>query len=373
MEPWEDVRPPTESPERAALTWRLVDRSPALRNDQQLTTIPSTTKNLDRPDALARDLERLVPGGVRRDVPMREMTRWRVGGPADFLVAPATSQQAAQVIEYLDRQSLSWITIGHTSNLLVNDAGVRGVIVQLAGRMADMKIDRTRVWAQAGIWVPQFSSRIGRSGLTGAEHTIGIPGTLGGLVCMNGGSMRKGIGDSLVDVECVDRCGNRFRLAREECEFNYRRSAIQTHGWTVTEATFQFEFGDAPAIRRQMLSTLKQRRLKFPLKQPNCGSVFVSNPAMYAKYGPPGAVIERCGMKGFRVGDAEVSHRHANFIVNRGRATAADILQVIHEIRRVSLEQMDCELLCEVRHLAIDCRVLPAHEVDNPTSSSTTV
>jgi UDP-N-acetylmuramate dehydrogenase len=180
---------------------------------------------------------------------------------------------------------------------------------------------------------------------------------------MNGGSQRKGIGDHLVSCRCVDRVGELFELTREECQFAYRQSTIQANQWLVLDATFRLEFGNAVEIRREMLKILQERRKKFPLKEPNCGSVFVSDPAMYAQWGPPGAVIERCGLKGRRQGGAEISQRHANFIVNRNGGTAEDILFLIRLIRETAMEQLGCQLNCEVRYVAEDGSVEPAHEV----------
>ncbi len=307
-------------------------------------------------------LESLAPGAVRSDVPLGGISRWRVGGSADFMVSVDSPKQLSELLRFLEQQQSNWLIIGHTSNLLFCDAGVRGVILQVADGMSDMHIDGNIVRAQGGIWIPGFASRVGRSGLTGIEHTVGIPGTLGGLVCMNGGSMRQGIGDRLIEARCLDRAGNEIILNREQCEFAYRKSKIQEQGWIVTEASFQLEFGNPAGIRKDMLQILKQRRGKFPLKKPNCGSVFVSDPAMYKRWGPPGAIIEKCGLKGQRVGGAVISPMHANFIVNEGQATANDILELICQIRESAKNQFDCELKSEVRFVTERCEMRPAHE-----------
>src|SRR5690606_33120726 len=138
------------------------------------------------------------------------------------------------------------------------------------------------------------------------------PGTLGGLVYMNGGSQRKGIGDHVVEVNTVTRAGERKSYTREQCLFQYRASVFQRVDEIITGARFEFEYGDPQSIRRELLTILRSRRAKFPQKQPNCGSVFVSNPAMYADYGPPGKVIEACGLKGVVQGHAQISPLHAN-------------------------------------------------------------
>jgi len=311
------------------------------------------------------ELKVLVPSGVHCNVTMHTMTRWRVGGPVDFLIRPSTADQIVSTIQFLNASSIPWLVIGHTSNLLIGDEGIRGAVIQISDAMSQMNITETTVWGQAGIWVPGFSSKVGRSGLTGLEHTVGIPGTLGGLVCMNGGSMRKGIGDHLISCKCIDSNGQQFELNRDQCGFAYRESLIQKNGWIVTEACFELEFGQAAQIRSAMLRILRERRKKFPLKQPNCGSVFVSNPKMYETWGPPGAVIERCGFKGFTIGGAQVSMNHANFIVNTGTATANDILNVIFEIKQAAKSRLGCDLDCEVRYVTANAKVLPAHQMFN--------
>ncbi len=308
-------------------------------------------------------LRELVPGGVMADVLMSETTRWKIGGPADFVVRPKSNAEVANTIQFLATHDIPWLTIGHSSNLLVSDQGIRGVVVQIAQRMSSMRIDGQAVTAQAGIWVPGFARQLGMAGLSGAEHIIGIPGTLGGLICMNGGSQRRGIGENIKLVTCVDRAGRLFELNREQCGFSYRQSEIQQHHWTVLDAQLEFIRGDRKSICREMRTILASRRKKFPLKLPNCGSVFVSDPAMYEAFGPPGSIIERCGLKGTRYGGAQISHHHANFIVNLGNAKATDVLHLIELIRNTAKASQACDLQCEVRFVSPDCSIEPAHHV----------
>lgn len=312
---------------------------------------------------LLRKLQELVPGGVMADVLMREITRWKIGGPADFVVRPKSVNEVADTIQFLSTNDIPWLTIGHSSNLLVSDQGIQGVVVQIAHRMSNMRMDGEAVTAQSGIWVPEFARRLGKAGLSGAEHIIGIPGTLGGLICMNGGSQRKGIGENIKLVTCVDRQGRLFNLSREQCGFSYRQSEIQKQNWIVLDAQLEFTRGENRSICRELREILASRRKKFPLKLPNCGSVFVSDPAMYEAFGPPGSIIERCGLKGTRFGDAQISNHHANFIVNLGNAQATDILHLVQLIRKAANETHGCDLQCEVRFVSPDCSIQPAHHV----------
>ena len=282
---------------------------------------------------------------------------------ADFVVTPGSIDQLVDTIGFLSRAGLPWLVVGHTSNLLVADEGVRAIVIQLSGSLSRVDIDGTIVRAEAGVWVPRFAHGVASNGLSGLEHIIGIPGTLGGLVCMNGGSLRKAIGEHIVEVECVDRNGHRFKLSQQDCAFGYRKSAIQANQWIVLEATFRLEHGDKKLTRQKMLDIMRDRKRKFPLKQPNCGSVFISDPDLYKRYGPPGAILEKCGLKGRVIGGAEISSCHANFIVNTGGAKAVDILRLITLSRSLASELIGAELACEVRYLCPDGTILPAHEV----------
>ena len=296
---------------------------------------------------------------------MHELTRWRVGGPADLIVEPSSTEETARLILSLNENKVPWLVIGHTSNLLVCDVGIRAIVIRIAERMTGIKFQGTKAWAQAGLWVPHFASAVGRRGLSGIEHTIGIPGTLGGLVCMNGGSMRKGIGENVASVTCVAPSGDLIELDHSGCDFSYRSSRIQRERLIVTEANFQFTPRDRHDACREMLKILRERSKKFPRKLPNCGSVFVSNPSMYERHGPPGAVIEKCGLKGLTHGGAQISPLHANFIVNLGTATSSDILKLIHTTRDRVKSIFHLDLECEVRFVNEQGKVLPAHKTHN--------
>tara|TARA_Y100001968_G_C19399006_1_gene739969 strand:- start:480 stop:1106 length:627 start_codon:yes stop_codon:yes gene_type:complete len=191
-----------------------------------------------------------------------------------------------------------------------------------------------------------------KAGLTGAEHMAGIPGTLGGLVCMNGGSQRKAVGLAVCEVTSVSRNGELIHREGDDCGFGYRQSVFQCNGEIIGEVVLRFEHShDRAEVRREILSILRSRRAKFPQKQPNCGSVFKSNPTMYAEVGPPGSIIEKLGFKGIRSGGAVVSETHANFIVNDGGASAVDVLNLIKIIKAAVQKQTGYELESEVRYV----------------------
>ncbi|MBW2452303.1 MAG: UDP-N-acetylmuramate dehydrogenase [Deltaproteobacteria bacterium] len=300
-------------------------------------------------------------GRIQKNAPLNAQNTWRIGGPADLLIQPSTVAQVAAVVKFTTEKDIPLIVIGQGSNLLFDDAGLRGVVLKLGPEFRNVSISGQTVRALGGVWVPNLARRALHAGLAGLEHIIGIPGSLGGLVLMNGGSHRRGIGDHITRVKIVDRSGTVDWLNREECQFSYRKSALQDIGAIVVEVELVCPYGDRRKIRRLMLDDLRERRGKFPRKQPNCGSVFLSTASMHASVGPPGKIIEDAGLKGWCIGGAEVSSLHANFIVNRGNATSQDILQLIQHIRQTVLERIGFQLECEVRYVSPQGAVMPAH------------
>lgn len=317
------------------------------------------------PETLVSELERLCPGGVLRDVPLAAISQWRIGGRADLILRPGSAGELARLRAWFHERGLPHLVIGATTNLLFADAGLRVPCLQIGARMSRISAgsEAGEIEVEAGAWVPGLARRIMQMGLTGAEHICGIPGTLGGLVCMNGGSQRKGIGSSILSVEAIDPEGRRIRRETAECGFAYRRSVFQENGEIVASARLRFVPADRGEVRREMLAILGDRRRKFPRKTPNCGSVFKSNPAMYDEIGPPGAAIERLGFKGRRIGAAQVAPLHANFIVNTGGAQAADVLALIREVRSAVLESTGYAMETEALFVGPWGQIAPADRI----------
>lgn len=299
-------------------------------------------------------------GACHFDAALADYSTWRIGGPADLLVEPARIDQVADVVRFVRSHGIPLVVIGQGSNLLFDDAGLRGVVLRIGANLSRLEIDAGHILAEGGVWVPELARQAMRAGLAGLEHTIGIPGTLGGLVLMNGGSHRKGIGENIRRVWVVNRDGRQVVLDREECRFSYRHSALQEAGAVVVKVELECAAADPARIRREMLADLRERRAKFPRKLPNCGSVFLSTTAMHATVGPPGKIIEEAGLKGCRVGQAEVSPRHANFIVNLGGATSGDVLALITHIRSTVHAGIGFDLRCEVRYVSPQGEIMPA-------------
>lgn len=313
------------------------------------------------PLLLAR-LQAIADLDIHLNVDLSGISRWKIGGVADCVVCPHSTDALQQVMQVTHALQMPTTVVGLTSNLLFAQNGVRALVVHIGKPMSRCNVDGNRVSSQAGIWVPGFARQIARSGLSGAEHMAGIPGTLGGLICMNGGSQRKGVGDHLLTVTAVDAQGQRHRYEREQCQFAYRSSVFQANGQIIAEAEFEYpSAADRRQTRQQMKRILEERRHKFPQKQPNCGSVFVSNPALYDCLGAPGAVIEKCGLKGMIHGGAEISPRHANFIINRGNATTADVLYLIDYIRQTVQRKTGFDLVAEAKYMDSLGRIMPAH------------
>ncbi|WP_027832635.1 UDP-N-acetylmuramate dehydrogenase [Marinobacter sp. HL-58] len=277
-------------------------------------------------------LQEISPGGVICNISLAEISQWQIGGIADLLIQPTSQAEIIELLQWFYNRDIKPVIIGLTSNLLFSDEGIRVPIIQVGTNLNAIQIMGTEVVAEAGVWVPSLARKLMQHSLTGGEHVSGIPGTLGGLICMNGGSKQKGIADNIVWVESVDRSGRLYRRSVEDCDFAYRRSIFQNNNEIVVGAKLKFSHSDRNGIRRDMLNILRDRRKKFPRKKPNCGSVFKSNPAMYSEFGPPGKVIEELGFKGMKIGGAQVSDQHANFIVNTGEAKAKDVKRLIKNI-----------------------------------------
>lgn len=315
------------------------------------------------------ELEALCPGGLMRDVNLSAISWWRIGGRADIVLRPSTTEEVASLLRWFNARQIRPVVIGQTTNLLFDDTGLRAPCIQIGSRMADVAIYGPLVQAQAGAWVPGLARKLMQAGLSGAEHTCGIPGTLGGLVCMNGGSQRKGIGSNILSVDSVDATGTARRHDAADCGFAYRQSVFQTNGAVITAVRLRFDPRPRADIRSEMRTILADRRRKFPRKQPNCGSVFKSNPAMYNEVGPPGVVIERLGFKGRREGGALVTPLHANFIVNSGGATARDVLTLIAEIGDAVEKATGHRMEAEACFVRADGLIHPADKVSKKSTS----
>lgn len=290
-------------------------------------------------------------GIVLFNVPLKKHCTWHIGGSTDVLIEPNDKERLADLIAFLNTRNIPWLVIGAGSNLLFDDKGFRGIIVKIARNLSNVFINDNMAVCQAGIWMPVLARKLGQAGLSGLEHTVGIPGNLGGLVTMNGGSQRMAIGNNIEYVEAIDTEGKIVRLTKEQCKFNYRSSVFQEGRLIIVEVGLRLRKMATSIIRKKMLAILKERRKKFPIKQPSCGSIFLSTPEIFEEIGAPAAILDKLGFKGYCIGGAQVSEKHANFIINTGTATARDVLELVSYLKENVRKRFGIILHCEFRYV----------------------
>ncbi|MFS0712931.1 UDP-N-acetylmuramate dehydrogenase [Microbacterium sp. 2P01SA-2] len=295
-------------------------------------------------------------------VDLSRISRWRVGGLAEAIVEPRSITELTDVVGLLADRPEPVLVVGDMSNVLFDSRGFDGVIVRASRALAAVRRDGNVVVAEAGIGIPRLARTTADMGLSGLEHTVGIPGTLGGLTVMNGGSQRKGVGTVVRRVRCIGLDGSDYNLTQEDCAFAYRSSTLQSMSAVVVEVELNLDAANPIDVHAEMDAVVESRRSRFPEDLPNCGSTFLSDPAMYASVGPPGRAIEDAGLKGYTVGGAQVSTQHANFVVNRGGARSDDVLAVIAHVRETVHRRTGFDLKCEVRFVSRDGKLVPAHE-----------
>lgn len=283
-----------------------------------------------------------IAGRLVSDEPMSRHTSWRVGGPAELFFEPASIDDLARFLGELDASvPVFWLGVG--SNLLVRDGGIRGVVV-CATKISRYleRIDELMVKAGAGVPCTQLARQCMRWGLAPSEFFAGIPGTLGGALAMNAGAHGGETWDRVESVRTIDRTGLIHERAPDEYSVGYRSVTGPRNEWFI-EARLRFE-ADAVASVERLNAMLERRKETQPLGLPSCGSVFRNPPGDHAA-----RLIEVAGLKGFSIGGAEVSTKHANFIINSKAATATDIEELIEHVRRTVCETSGIELVHEVR------------------------
>lgn len=291
----------------------------------------------------------LYPGRIRLEEPLARYTTWRIGGPAEIFFQPQDAQECAAVLSLSQHYAVPVTFLGGGSNVLVADQGIRGLVIQTRTLKDICWLDDHRLRAGAGCSLPLLAREAGERGLSGLEFAAGIPGTLGGAVLMNAGAHGGNMAGVLESVRVVTPGGEIRDLEPEQLEFGYRTSSLKGSGNLIVEATLRLEPGDKEAIRRKMDEVLAFRRERQPLELPNAGSVFKNPPGDAA-----GRLIEAAGAKGRTVGRAQVSEKHANFIVNLGGATAADVLSLIKEVQELVRINFGLILETEVVLLGFD-------------------
>ena len=276
---------------------------------------------------------------LRENAPLREYCSMRVGGPARLAAFPETAEELAALLRAGGRR----VVLGGGSNVLFPDEGYDGTVI-FTTRLCGLTADGCMLSAQAGVPLSAAARRALECGLGGLAFAYGIPGTVGGGVYMNAGAYGGQIADCLVRATLLDAAGEPRVVPASELALGYRSSALMDGDWTLLSADFALVPAPPEEIRAEMERNMQARREKQPLEYPSCGSTFKRPPGQYA-----GALIERCGLKGCTVGGAQVSEKHAGFVVYRGDATSADVRALIAHIQRVVAEKTGVLLECEVR------------------------
>ncbi|MDR1205344.1 MAG: UDP-N-acetylmuramate dehydrogenase [Peptococcaceae bacterium] len=286
-------------------------------------------------------------GTFEANAVLSNMTSWDIGGPAEGLCTPFTRQACESILERAAATGVPVTVLGHGTNVLISDRGVRGLVL-CTRRLSDIRMEGTRVYADAGVSLPNLAVAAAEAGLTGLEFAAGIPGTVGGAVAANAGAHGREIKDAL---EFVTLWSNRERRVcfAQELDLRYRRSRLRESREVVLEACFKLEKGDPGESLAKIRQWGRERREKQPLQYPNGGSVF-RNPAEHSA----GWYIERAGLKGASAGRAQISVKHANFIVNLGGAKAADVLDLIKQAQQTVLTKYGEHLETEVVLLGFD-------------------
>ena len=285
------------------------------------------------------------PEQLLRSEPMSRHTTFRVGGPADAMYFPANEEQLCAALRAAEEYSVPTLIVGNGSNMLVRDGGIRGLVIVLGERFAAIDVQENVLCAQAGASMARVASAALAAGLTGLEFISGIPGTLGGGCAMNAGAYGGQLSDVLVEAR-VWLDGKVHTLSLDEMEMGYRTTMPLKKGGIVLSAKFRLQKGEPEAIRERMNDLNARRREKQPLNYPSAGSTFKRPEGYFA-----GALIEQAGLKGLTVGGAQVSEKHAGFVINRGGATAADILSLMEKVQDEVERRFGVRLDPEVRIL----------------------
>lgn len=297
-----------------------------------------------------KDFRKSFKGSLLLAEPMLNHTSWKIGGPADCLAVPKTVGDIVKVLVFCRENDVPLTIIGRGTNLLVSDDGIEGIVMQIADNFNKIVwLNSTEVRAEAGCLLAALSRDAAKNNCTGLEWACGIPGNVGGAVMMNAGAYGSNISNYITEIEIVElneKGEPEFKvLTKTSLNFSYRHSGI-TANQVVVGLNLLLEPGDREKSERQMRELLQTRATKQPLEYPSAGSVFKNPPNDHA-----GRLVEVSGCRGMRIGGAEVSEKHGNFIVNRGGATAADVLALIEKVQQIVFEKNGVHLETEVRKI----------------------
>ena len=281
---------------------------------------------------------------VRANEPMANHTTFKIGGPAEWLVTPRSISDVRYVVDCVREHGVPLRVVGLGSDLLVADEGLPGVVLKLSDNLAGIQIEGTRIVAEAGASNEAVAAAAQAAGLAGYEFACGIPGTIGGAAIMNAGAYDGQFADAAVSLTCLTPEGDIVEVSREEADWSYRHSMMDQRGCIVLAATLQLREDDPEAIQARMDDLQERRTSKQPLEMPSAGSTFKRPEGHFA-----GQLIQEADLMGYTVGGAQVSTKHAGFVVNAGGATAADVCQLIADVQQRVWETAGVRLEPEVR------------------------
>lgn len=280
--------------------------------------------------------------------PLKNHTYTKLGGDADYFVTPVTYEQVREVVQFSNVENIPFMLLGNGSNLIIKDGGIRGIVMYL-GKLNRIAVDGTKVIAESGALIAEVSRKALGSHLTGLEFACGIPGSVGGALFMNAGAYGGEIKDVLLRATVVDRDGNIKVIEAKDLDLSYRTSNISQNGYIVLDAEFGLEEGEYESIKAVMDDLAYKRESKQPLEYPTCGSVFKRPPGYFA-----GKLIQDSGLQGKQIGGAQVSLKHAGFIINKEDASANEYIALIEHVQKVVKEKFGVELEREVRIIGDD-------------------
>ena len=285
---------------------------------------------------------------VRINEPMKNHTTFKIGGPAQYYVTPESVTQIQEVVSLCRDMNIPLHVIGNGSNILVGDDGVDGVVLALFNTFSDYEIKDNVITAQAGMSLIKLAVIALREGLTGLEFASGIPGSVGGAVYMNAGAYDGQMKDVVTSVTVLDEAGNIRILGRDELDMGYRTSAVAKHNMIVLQVIIELKAGDKEQIKDRMNQLSELRKQKQPLEYPSAGSTFKRPEGYFA-----GKLIADAGLKGYSIGGAAVSEKHAGFVVNIGGATAKDVVELTDYIKKRIIEQFGVTLELEIKKIGL--------------------
>lgn len=283
---------------------------------------------------------------IKQNEPMKNHTSFKIGGTADLFLKVATIEELIQAIEYAKTKKIPIYFIGNGSNLLVTDKGIRGLVVKID--IQNISINKAensvKVTVGAGYKMMALARELLNQEITGFEEFAGIPGTIGGAIYMNAGAYGKEMKDIVISTKCMDLDGKIFTLSNKEQEFTYRDSIFEKNNYIILETTLQLNNGIKSEIENKMTKLLKERKEKQPIGEPSAGSTFKRQEGIITA-----KLIDECGLKGYSIGGAKVSEKHAGFVVNSNNATAKDVLDLIKYIKEKVYEKYGIKIEEELR------------------------